>query len=1034
MKKVFSASVIYLLLIQLVVPLMAGTTGKITGIVKDKTTGEPIVGASVLINATSLGASTGLNGEFLILNIPPGVYRITASSIGFSSQIITDVRVKIDQTTVLNFTLESEAVQMGTVTITAEKPPVELDLTASKESVTSTEIANSWAIDVKDVISELPGVNANGGIRGGFGLDVAYNLNGMDMRDIGSNTNFTGVNLTTIQELEVLTGGWNAEYGQANGALVNIVSKSASDRIHAIFSYKFRPSGVYHWGNNIYDQNDIFHTIATTADFWDPTKTWKTEWMTTPLKGYDGGSEPYKSMTPQQRADWWKNFINDPVLNPQIGYADRMEWEKEVTVYGPITDKLGFMFSSRYKEGVGNYPSALKYNPDMTLQGSLSYKFSSTTVDVTGIYTKFINSQYPRTLYGSTEDTFNNDQALSFVRNPYDRYSYWFWGASSSSNSNNRPPEYAQMINLQAKVTHVFNQESFLEVALQRSQTDYESNYFDIKRASIFGADGKYQNSVPSVLPSAFWSYVYNRPGDIWDNSVNSISNVFKADYTNQITKNHLIKAGVYFAYNSFDKILHDHQSSGTTYYAHVTDLSDTKSNPYEGAIYLQDKMEFEGMVINAGIRVDFFNANKMVSASIFDPLMISDSTLGHTGPIGHISYDPNGTGDAYKATPLQIALSPRIGISHPISENTVLHFMYGKFNQRPPWQKIVGPTVVRTLPAASVGANWSAMNPDSQSVYYNFFTNYVPNPALTWEKMTQYEVGFEQNIIDLLSLDVTMYYKDAYNLTSRGVRRGTGVDNIQSSGGTVDVRLYGDPKDPTGRAFGVTQGYFNSIVNGAWADVRGIEATIATKFSSFFNARLNYSLSYLNTGSNQLSTIYKEWGNGKLGVDVYRGASNTDGGRNGTDDDSWNPHNSATLKVSFNSPMNFGPEFGGFYFLGSWNLTVTTSWAQGERYTYHSPGDVSTEPNNMRWKDRWNTNMNLSKKFKLMNTLDAKIYVNIKNLFNNKQLALLSGSSLQEYQENGILPYNNTTKEPLEWSWYINNPREIYFGFQIDF
>ncbi len=1039
---------LYLLCCFFIAPnLEAGSTGKITGTVKARKTGETLPTANVLVQGTSFGTVTDLDGHFLILNIPPGIYHVTASYIGYATLVLSEVRVKIDQTTQLTFVLDEKSVEYETVTVTAERPPVELDLTASKQTVTSAEISNSWGLDVKDIISELSGVNANGGIRGGFGLDVAYSLNGMDMRDVGSNSNFTGVNLTTIQELEVLTGGWNAEYGQANGAIVNIVSKTATDRIHGVVSYKMRPAGVYHWGNNIYDKNDFVHTVMTSPDFWDPAKTWKSQWMATPQQGYDPKTlgPPFNTMTSQQLADWWKAFINNPRLNPQINYANRTEWENEVTIYGPLIQNVGFMFSGRYKEGVGRYPSALSYNPDMTFQGSLNYKVSSTKIDVNGIYTQFVNSQVPRTYYGSSEDNNNNGTAMPFVRDPYDRYTYWFYGASSSSADNIRPPEYASMINLQAKLTHVFSPQTFLETALQHVETNYRSDFRDIQRAAIYGPDGNYQNSDPAILPETFMKFLYNRPGDVWSNKITSSNYSFKADLTSQMTDHHLVKTGMLFTYNAFDKVLHDSQSgSGSTYYAYVTDLTETTSYPYEGALYVQDKMEYEGMVINAGVRVDYYDANKNVSATIFDPLMISDTTVGHTGPIGHISYDPNGSGPGYTKTPLQVAFSPRIGISHPISENTVLHFMWGRFNQRPAWQKIVGPAVVRTLPPASVGANWDQMDPEQQSVVYRHFTYYIPNPALEWEKMTQYEVGFEQNIADLFSLDVTMYYKDAYNLTSNGISRNTRspLDNIaKTSGdnGTVEVELLGDPRNQTDLTFGQSQGYFKTIANGAWADVRGIESTFETRFRHL-NFRLNYSLSFLTTGSNQLSVIYRVFtdANGQptqLGINEYRGASNTDGGRNGLDDDSWNPHNSATLKIMADSPPDFGPRVGGWYVLGNWNMTITTSWAQGELFTYHAPGDNSQEPNNMRWKDRWNTNMSLSKQFPLIDGLEAKLFVNVTNVFNNKQLHLLtSEEDKANYFEQGQLPFEATTKEPMVWDWYINNPREIYFGLQIDF
>ncbi len=1014
--------------------LFAGITGKIAGSIIAARTGEALPGANVVIVGTQLGAASDINGYFMILNIAPGTYDVQATMMGYKTTTITGVRVKIDYTTAVDFSLDQEVLAGEEVIVIAERPVIELDLTASKQTLSKTQIEQSWGTDVDEVISDLPGVNINGGIRGGFGLDVAYHLDGMDMRDIGSNTNFSSINLTTIQEMEILTGGWNAEYGQANGAIMNIVTKNASDRIHGIVSYKMRPAGKYHWGNNIYnDPNDIWHTIMTTPEFWDPNSTWQTKWMEEPLPGYSGDVEPYVSMTPEERAAWWKEFVNNRSLHPQIGYAERMQWESEMTIYGPITKKLGIMFSGRYREGVPRYPSALKYNPDMTFQGSLDYKISSNTkLNVTGVYTKFENTGAPKTNYNSSEDTDHDAQYVPFIPDPYNRYKYWLYGATSSSEWNIRAPEYANMLNLQAKLTHVFSPNTFLDVAFQHSESEYRQDYRDIMRSAVYGPDGLYQYPDPQTIPKVFTTINWDRPGDIYKSNIWSKNNSIKADFVSQLNKHHQLKAGLLFAFQSFDKVFHDHQQKSGSWYAYVTDLAKTEFNPYEGAFYIQDKIEFEGMVINAGLRLDYFNGNKNVSANFFDPLMIGDSTAGNIGEMGHISWDPEGSGPGYKKLPTQVAISPRLGISHAISENTVLHFMFGKFNQRPPWQKIVGPVIVATLPPDDVDSDW-VMHPDSQLVYYNFYTGYMPNPALTWEKMTQYEVGFEQNIADMFSLDITMYYKDAYDLTSRGIQQGPGNLHIAESGGSVETRMYGDPRNPTGRIFGTYQGYFETLVNGGWADVRGIEVSFETKFR-YFNMRANYTMSFLNTGAHHLEEIYKEWGDGKLGIDQYRGASNTDGGRNGTDDDSWNPHNTATLKFHLFSPKNFGPVLAGIHPLGGWSISTSTRWTDGRVFTYHAPDDVSTEPNNRKWKDRWSTNMNLSKTFILFGDLKAKFSIQATNLFNQKHLKLPSGSDREEYFENGNLPFNNTTKEPLVWEWYSNRPREIYFGLSLEY
>jgi len=1018
--------------------LLAGTTGKIAGTVKDAATGEPLPGANIVLENTNLGGATDIEGHFFIINIPPGRYRVQATMIGFASTIMADVRVKIDQTTQINFSLNSEVLEGQEVTIVAERPKVELDLTASKQTMTDDQISNSWGIDIKEVISDLPGVNINGGIRGGFGLHEAYHLDGMDMRDIGSNTNFNTVNLSTIKEVEVLTGGYNAEYGRANGAIMNIVTKTASDRIHGTVRYRMRPTGVYHWGSNVYGDDTFQKTVMTTKEFWDPNSQWQSQWMDTPQDGFDGDFEPFVNWTPEERAEFWKKFVNDENFNPQMDYADRMEWETETTLYGPITRDLGFMVSARYKEGVSKFPSALKYNPDMTLQGSLNYRLStSTKLDVMGVYTQFENSGASRTNFGSTEDTFHNNSAFPFVRTPYDyRAMYWMWGAYSSSSFGGRAPEYTKFFNMQGKLTHTFSPNTFLEVALQHSRMDYEMHYRDIMKTAFYtdlGFEAVPQEYPYTSLPKSIYNYKFGMPGDVWQNFVDTKNTTLKADLTSQLTKHHQLKFGGLFSYQYFNKILHDTQGSAESLEAQLTDLSRSYSNPYEGAFYIQDKMEFEGMVINAGVRVDFFDANKTISSTIYDPLMLSDSTEGHTGPVGIIAFDPDGSGPGYVDTPTQWAVSPRFGISHPISENTVLHFMYGDFYQRPPWQKIAGPYNIRVqLPSPEEGGTSDInLNPDSTQTYYNFYTHSNPNPGLTWEKMTQWEVGVEQNIADMFSFDVTMYYRNAHDLTSRGLHQGPNNLNISSTGGRLFVELFGDPNSPAERQYGQTIGYYYTPVNGAWSQVRGIEATLGTKFR-YINVNANYTLSFLTNGVYHYNKVYGYYPD----MNTFSGPNNSDSGRNGSDDDSWQPHNSAFLKISMYTPENFGPQISYFHPFANWLISTSTTWSQGQIFTWY-PNNVpegEREPNNRRWKDRWNTNMNISRTIGLFHGMKAKFSANIKNVFNQSHLKRFSGDDLDRYMQEGLKPIQDKTKEPLVWEWYYNLPREIYFGLTFEF
>ena len=1045
---------------------LAGTTGKIAGSVKDRSTKQGLPGVNVVIEGTSLGASTDANGEYFVLGVPPGSYKVTASLIGYGRISQIEVRVKVDQTTPLNFELSEQTIQAGEVTIVAQKPRVELDLTASKETMTRDEIANTWGKNIKEVVADIPGANINGGIRGSFGGDVSYRLDGIDLRDVGSNTNFASVNMSTIQEVEVLTGGWNAEYGQANGSIINIVSRKATDRLHVISTYKTRPPGKYHWGRNIYDQNDVFHTVMTTPEFWDTSKTWRTQWMG-PTESQKGnlGDGKFAQMTPQQKADWWRQFVNDKQRFPQMDYTNRTEWEQEITVFGPATSDVSFLLSARYKEGVGIYPSVLKYNPDMTLQGSLEWAPRvATMVSVNALFTKFTNSGAPRTSYQSSETIVadNASQNLPFISDPYNRFKYWLAGPANNGGSFGdgstvRAPENAQLLNLQAKLTHVFSPSTFLNLAVQHSQMSYRLDFRDVAQTANFRSHGLplptdsvtlYGVRLPSfgkppssnLFDTQRWGYA----GDVWRSESDTRSFSIKADVTSQILKSHLVKAGFVFSLQQIKTLIHEGNMISSPY-VQVNDIVPIVDRPYEGSFYLQDKIEVGAMVLNAGVRLDFFNANKNVSSDFYDPLMISQYTEGNSGQTGLIGYCMDGTGPGYTKTPTRYAVSPRIGISHPITETTVLHFMFGIFNQRPSWVKLLSNPVVWTdnratgnlddlIKAGLLNSDYNI--PDSILVTYRYLGAKVGNPALTWEKMTQFEIGIVQNIADILSLDVAMYYKDAKDLTSLGIDQGPAMGQIKESGGNVDVRLYGDPFVADNRDPGRYIGNFTTTVNGAWADVRGIEVNLKSQLR-WINFDIGYTLSYLATGRYHDSKIFKTSAVSgvKLADDAFSGANNSDGGGIGVDDALWNPHNSVLVKLSVRSPSEFGPAIGGFYPLGDWSINSSTRWVQGDEYTWY-PSDYTDIKlqNNKRWEDRWNSNVNLTRLVRLYDNLTLKLFVQITNLFNSKHLRMLRGTDLTNYETSGILPFQSTTKEPTEWNWYTNQPRQIYFGTTIEF
>ena len=227
--KVFASS-ISLLIFLLGTLVYAGTTGKIAGKMIDKVTGEALVGANVIILGTTMGASADLDGNYFILNIPPGEYQVKASSIGYSSFTIQKVRVSVDQTTKIDFELSPESIELADVVVTAEKLLVRKDLTSTEETISGNDISMLPLEDVSAVVNLQAGV-VDGHFRGGRGNEVKYMIDGVPVNDVYSGQSSLSAEVNSIEEIQVLTGTFNAEYGEALSGVVNQVTKIAGDKL-----------------------------------------------------------------------------------------------------------------------------------------------------------------------------------------------------------------------------------------------------------------------------------------------------------------------------------------------------------------------------------------------------------------------------------------------------------------------------------------------------------------------------------------------------------------------------------------------------------------------------------------------------------------------------------------------------------------------------------------------------------------------------------------------------------------------------------
>lgn len=238
---------IFVLLIIVTLPALAGVTGKLSGKITDRQTGEPLPGANVLIEKHSLGAAADFKGEYTLLNIPPGIYTVRVSFLGYKTITVENVKIQVDQTTTLNVELSTESITVDEVVVTAKAPLIQKDLTSTISTITREKIENLPVASFTELLSLQAGVVGDGSnlhIRGGRSNEVAYLIDGMYVKDPLLGGLAASINNDAIQEMSLLSGTFNAEYGNALSGVVNIVTRDGSEKYQGKIELRSSEFGV----------------------------------------------------------------------------------------------------------------------------------------------------------------------------------------------------------------------------------------------------------------------------------------------------------------------------------------------------------------------------------------------------------------------------------------------------------------------------------------------------------------------------------------------------------------------------------------------------------------------------------------------------------------------------------------------------------------------------------------------------------------------------------------------------------------------
>ncbi|HCY75008.1 MAG TPA: hypothetical protein DHV28_03740 [Ignavibacteriales bacterium] len=594
---------ILLLILCLPFFIYSGTTGKLAGTIKDAQTGEPLVGANVIIEGTNFGAATNVNGEYVILNISPGRYNVKFSFIGYETTLMQDVSITVDQTTTLQISLNPQTIMVDEIVVTARTPLIQKDVTSSISVITREEIDALPVSTFTELLSLQAGVTGSGNnlhVRGGRSNEVAYMIDGTIVVDPLLGGLATDINNDAIQEMSLLSGTFNAEYGNALSGIVNIVTRDGADK----FSAKIE---------------------ARTSEF---------------------GVDRYSAL----RQNRINGSISGPIVSPEFNFFISGEIDKQGSYLPFGYSNTKSFFSKVSTTAIPYIKIALSNRGSTGKRQNYSHSY------------KYIPDQYLRRRTDSWQSS------LNFTHTVFNNFFY------------------------DVKASY-FNQGYYSGIDKDTSEylASTQSEYFEDKG-------------------NGFEFYKLSDPPELYDSR--SATADIKADAVWQMGSMNEIKFGLSYK-KHWLKLYYIYDPKRNFPY-----INDYHTEPFEGAVYLQDKIELSYLVINLGLRFDYLNSNVEFRA---DPL------------------NPN----SMVKVKSRSQISPRFGIAHPISDRTKLHFSYGHFFQNPDFEYLF----------------------ENNQYDLNVREPLFGQPNLDAQRTISYEVGISHQFSDNIAMNLTAYYRDITGL-----------------------------------------------------------------------------------------------------------------------------------------------------------------------------------------------------------------------------------------------------------------------------
>ena len=864
----------------------ASITGKIAGVVVDAKTNEPIMGATVRVVGTNLGTTTDIDGEYFIINVPSGKYNLIVTNIGFEPVEKTGVRVLVDLTTPLDFSLEPSAVQLGKkIVVHADAPVIQQDLTASKIIFTSDRLKTLPNISsVQSILTNYPGVviDRDDGlhVRGGRTGQVSYYYDGFSVQDPFMANSGLRIMPTALEELSLTSGGYTAEYGEALSGIVSAITPEGTSTYHGR------------------------------------------------IRTYNGFTHPYN--------------VNTGTLGDLKNIGNR---SFAFNLSGPIplpNNKRHTFFAA------GEYLHDASYLPH---NGIVSY---NGTAKVTLRPTNKMKLKTNVTYYDADGEVYNHRDVN---------------GRSYDFNLDGLPVFHKKAYLLGFSSDYAFNERVILTATANKFYTftksapeDYADLYWTEWPGYSEDANGNYNGTIHEN------NYGNNRDfsdpmqlvgftvGDDFDPTYRHRKteyNAFHVNLMNQLDKWNQIKTGFEYRKYNIDwdfKQFYNPNPYGEKY----------TSKPTYASFYVQDKLEYDFFIINLGLRYDYHGTDVLYNAT------------------------PQEQTPTYKKADSKSRISPRLGVSFPISEKSVMHFNYGLYYQTPRY------TYMYTNLQGDISSGFPLLG----------------NPNLEPEATTAYELGLNHLIGNDLRISAIAYYKDIEDLV-------TTRSSFKVAGNAVT--------------------YFD---NDDYGTVKGFDFALEKlQTTSYFSGSISYSYMIARgNGSNALEPYY-----------TYL-TSTTDTLAPITEYPlDYDQRHTVTGVLNYQVPDDWQANLFGMKLPGAWGLTMVGYYGSGLPYTpTDQNGNRLGERNEGRLPAVYTVDMRFHKNF-MLNAKDMKLslFVEVDNLFNKRNVIdVYSRTGLPDndgWNTQGGLSLNQQEVDRYDQLYdndpqHYSPPRTIRTGLELNF